>query len=119
MSGKKLGPWGEALAAGYLRERGYTVVDTNYRTRLGEVDIVAKTSGYIVFAEVKLRASDRFGEAREFVDFRKQRRLRSAALFWLREHPTGLQPRFDVIEVYAPYGLETKRPRINHIKNAF
>ncbi len=119
MTDRRLGPWGEALAADYLRERGYTMIDANYRTRFGELDIVAATAAYVVFVEVKLRANERFGEAREFVDFRKQRRLRSAALSWLSEHRSELQPRFDVIEIYAPYGLETRRPRINHIENAF
>ena len=114
-----LGPWGEALAAEALRRRGYRIVAANYRTRFGEIDLIAQKGGFTAFVEVKLRASDRYGMAREFVDWRKQGRLRSTALQWLAEHPDAGQPRFDVVEVYAPAGLETKRPVIRHLENAF
>ena len=90
-----------------------------YRTRMGEIDIIAENRKYLVFAEVKLRKSDSFAAAREFVDGSKQRRLTATAMQWLRQNPTGLQPRFDVIEIYAPLGMATESPTINHIKNAF
>ena len=64
----KLGPWGEALAAAFLRKRGYHIVATNYRSRYGEIDIIAENAEYLVFAEVKLRKTAHFGAAREFVD---------------------------------------------------
>ena len=67
----KLGPWGEALAAAFLRRRGYHIVATNYRSRYGEIDIIAENAEYLVFAEVKLRRTAHFGAAREFVDLRK------------------------------------------------
>ena len=115
-----LGPWGEQTAAADLRRRGYEIVAANYRTRFGEIDLIARQGGFTVFVEVKLRASDRFAEAREFVDRRKQERLRASALLWLAAHPEdGGQPRFDVVEVYAPEGLETKKPVIRHLENAF
>ena len=63
--------------------------------------------------------SDRFAEAREFVDSKKQARLLSTASMYLSEHPTGLQPRFDVIEIYAPEGIQTAKPVINHLEDAF
>jgi putative endonuclease len=72
-----------------------------------------------VFVEVKLRKSDRFASAFEHVDRRKQQRLRTTAEIYLMENPTKLQPRFDVIEVYAPDGIETKDPVINHLEGAF
>ena len=53
------------------------------------------------------------------VDFRKQNKLRTTAQFYLSGHPTKLQPRFDVIEIYAPYGVDTRSPRITRIENAF
>lgn len=114
-----LGAWGEVQAVDFLRKKGYAILATNYRTRLGEMDIIAKDRQYLVFVEVKLRKSDAYGAAREFVDARKQEKLRSTALLWLSENETSLQPRFDVIEVYAPDGEKTTRPIIHHLENAF
>ena len=116
---KKFGPWGEALAAEFLRRRGYHIVATNYRSRYGEIDIIAENAEYLVFAEVKLRRTAHFGAAREFVDLRKQERLRATASMFLEEHETALQPRFDVIEIYAPDGLQTRHPYLRQIEDAF
>lgn len=118
-SGRELGPWGESLAADYLRGKGFSIVERNFRSRFGEIDLVACNIDYVVFAEVKLRAGAGFAEAREFVDGRKQERIRNTALLWLSEHESELQPRFDVIEIYAPYGADTKKPRLIHIEDAF
>ena len=114
-----LGPWGEALAAEYLRKKGCRIEAMNYRTRLGEIDIIAANRRYPIFCEVKLRKTADFAAAREFVDARKQQRLRSTALVYLSQHETNLQPRFDVIEIYAPNGTATKKPQINHMEDAF
>ena len=114
-----VGAWGEALAAEYLRKKRYTLVATGYRCRYGEIDLIVQNRRYLVFVEVKLRRSDRFAEAREFVDIHKQERLRSTASLYLDEFPTELQPRFDVIEVYAPDGTATKRPTIIHLEDVF
>ena len=73
----------------------------------------------MVFVEVKLRKSARFASAMEYVDSRKQKRLRTTAQLWLSLHPTEKQPRFDVIEIYAPEGLATRRPEIRHWEDAF
>lgn len=115
----QLGVWGESLASGYLREHGYEVLEANFRSRFGEIDLIARKGGYVAFVEVKLRASSHFAEAREFVGAAKQRRLRSTAMLWLSRHGTEEQPRFDVIEIYAPDGLRTKHPHIEHLENAF
>lgn len=114
-----LGPWGEALAAEYLRKKGCRIEAMNYRTRLGEIDIIAANRRYLIFCEVKLRKTADFAAAREFVDARKQQRLRSTALVYLSQHETNLQPRFDVIEIYAQNGTATKKPQINHMEDAF
>ena len=113
------GPWGEALAAEFLRKSGETVIACNYRTRFGEIDIISQNKHFVIFTEVKLRKSDAFAQAREFVDRRKQERLRTTAELWLSEHETQLQPRFDVIEIYAPEGIQTKNPVIRRIEDAF
>ena len=116
-----LGPWGERCAAEYLRlgcgREEYLAC--NYRCRFGEIDIIARNREYLTFVEVKLRKSDAFGEAREFVDARKQERIRATAALWLETHETALQPRFDVVEVYAPDGMHTKAPEIRLIEDAF
>lgn len=113
------GRWGEALALEYLKKKNYSAVSMGYRTRFGEIDVIVKNKAYIVFVEVKLRKNDDFAEAREFVGQKKQERLRKTAALWLAKHDTTLQPRFDVIEIYASDGINTQKPRINHIENAF
>lgn len=113
------GAWGEAVAADFLRKRHYHILAAGYRSRFGEIDLIVCNKEFLVFVEVKLRKSDRFAEAREFVDFRKQNRLRTTASIYLSENPTQLQPRFDVIEIYAPEGAATRKPQINHLEDAF
>ncbi len=113
------GAWGETLAAEYLRKKKYKLLAAGYRCRFGEIDLIAADRKYLLFVEVKLRKSEDFALAREFVDARKQARLRSTAEMYLAQNPTRLQPRFDVIEIYAPQGIETKNPQINHLEGAF
>lgn len=122
MSGREsrlLGQWGEALAANYLRDRGYAILAANWRCRFGELDLIAADGRFLCFVEVKLRRSGSYGRAGESVDWRKQEKLRTAAGLYLAQAPTDLQPRFDVVEVYVPQGLETAHPQIRHLKNAF
>ena len=118
METKALGDFGEERAARYLRRRGYRIVERNFRCRQGEIDIIAERRGFLVFVEVKLRRDERFAEAREFVNAAKQRRILTAAQLWLAQHESELQPRFDVIEVYAPAG-EKGPLRIEHLEDAF
>ena len=113
------GAWGEALAAEYLRKKHYTVIAAGYRSRFGEIDLIVTNKKYLVFVEVKLRKSDKFAQAMEFVDQRKQTRIRTTASIYLSQYPTELQPRFDVIEIYAPDGVATAKPKINHLEDAF
>jgi putative endonuclease len=116
---RQQGRWGEALALDLFLRKGYKAVAMGFRTRYGEIDVLVQNEEYIVFAEVKVRKNDKFAEAREFVDWNKQERLRKTALLWLTQNDTALQPRFDVVEIYAPFGAATAKPRINHIENAF
>ncbi|MDR3278191.1 MAG: YraN family protein [Oscillospiraceae bacterium] len=113
------GGWGEAAALEFLKKRGYEAVGMGYRTRFGEIDIIARDGRYIVFVEVQLRKDKAFAEAREFVSPAKQRRVRTTAQIWLTSHETELQPRFDVIEIYAPEGVKTRNPEIIHLEDAF
>lgn len=114
-----LGKWGEQLVAAYLIQKGWRLRETNYRCRMGEIDLIAENHSYLIFVEVKLRKSTRFGQAGEAVDYKKQQRLRATAELYLAEHHTKLQPRFDVAEVYAPQGISTVNPGISYLENAF
>lgn len=114
-----LGQWGEKQVAEKLRQEGWTISATNFRCRMGELDIVAQNERYLVFVEVKLRRDGRYGAACESVTPAKQRKLRLSAQLYLLDHPTKLQPRFDVAEVYAPQGVRTPEPDIYYIENAF
>ena len=114
-----VGAWGEALAAQYLQKKRYKLLATGYRCRFGEIDLIVCDRRYLVFVEVKLRKSARFALACEYVDYRKQNRLRTTAEIYLSQNPTTLQPRFDVIEIYAPDGPATERPEIYHMEDAF
>ena len=117
MDARQRGKWGEALALEYLLGNGYTSVATGWRSRFGEIDIIVKNSEFLVFTEVKLRKNANFAQAREYVGKTKQSKLRATAGLWLASHRTRLQPRFDVIEIYA--ADESDKPEIIHIENAF
>ena len=114
-----LGGWGEALAAEYLRKKRSEIVAQGWRCKFGEIDLIVKNRKYLAFVEVKLRKSDRFAAAMEYVDRRKQDRLRMTASLYLSRNETKLQPRFDVIEIYAPDGMDTANPEIIHLEDAF
>lgn len=113
------GAWGEARAAEFLRKKHYTLVAAGFRCKFGEIDLIVKDRKYLVFVEVKLRKNAKFAQALEYVDRRKQDRIRTTATMYLAENPTRLQPRFDVIEIYAPQGTMTKEPEIYHLEDAF
>lgn len=114
-----VGAWGEALAAEYLQRKHFRIITTGYRCRFGEIDLIASDRKYLIFVEVKLRKSADFARACEYVDFHKQNRLRTTASLYLSQRPTNLQPRFDVIEIYAPEGTATVKPVIHHMEDAF
>ena len=108
----RAGNRGEAAVARYLRQRGYTLLASQF----GELDLVARDrQGTLCFVEVKLRGSSAIALPREFVDSRKQQRLRSAAEMYLSQQELDAPARFDVAEVYEENG----QLRINYIENAF
>ncbi len=109
---RKTGAEGEALAAKYLKKKGYKIVETNYSCKLGEIDIIAERKSVIVFVEVKTRTSAIFERPCEAVTPFKQMKIRQTAQFYLKEkRKLESDCRFDVIEV-----LDNE---INHIENAF
>ena len=113
------GAWGEAVAAEYLRKKRYELVAAGYRCRFGEIDLIVSNRKYLVFVEVKLRKSADFASAREYVDRNKQDRIRVTASMYLSQNPTKLQPRFDILEIYAPAGMDEDHIQINHLEDAF
>ncbi len=120
MKKTELGTWGEERAAEALEKKGYRVIERNFRCRLGEIDLIARKDPCLAFVEVKLRRNADFGEAREFVDYRKQQKIRFAAQYYLSARPWAqeLQARFDVMEIYAPKGTDGAFSVI-HLEDAF
>lgn len=106
----------EIKAYDYLRKKRYTLLEANYTTRFGEVDLIVKNKKYICFVEVKQRDVSSIAQPKEFVDFRKQQRIKATAQLYLAKNDTDLQPRFDVIEVYTE---NNKIKSIKHLENAF
>ena len=107
------------MAAEYLRKKRFSIVAAGYRCRFGEIDLIVRDRKFLVFVEVKLRKSADFAKAMEYVDQRKQDKIRITASMYLSQNPTNLQPRFDVIEIYAPDGTATVNPEIRHMEDAF
>jgi len=116
---RQRGKWGEKLALDYLKKKSYKYVAEGYRSHFGEIDLIVKNAEHLVFVEVKLRKNRDYAYARESVGRDKQRKITATANLWLASHKTSLQPRFDVIEVYAPDGADTVSPEIIHLENAF
>lgn len=115
---KLLGKVGEKCAVKYLKKNKYKILEQNYATHFGEIDIIAKDNDCYVFIEVKTRTSDKFGEPMEAVtDFKQRHIIRSAQSYLMTNKidENQIKIRFDVIEVKSENG----KNEINHIKNAF
>ena len=111
-----LGRNGEDIAADFLKKSGYKILVKNYKTRLGEIDIIAKDKDTLCFVEVKTRSSDRFGLPQEAVSGFKQRQLTRVALSFLKEKKLLEQKaRFDVISIMC----SDDSGGVNLIKDAF
>ena len=116
LKAKRTGEQGEELAARYLAEEGYRIIERNYRCRFGEIDIVAQEGETLVFVEVKSRRSDSYGDPQLAVDRDKRKKICLISLNYLSEkHLQSRTARFDVVAVkMLPAG-----PRIELIRNAF
>ncbi len=112
-----LGAWGEEQAAEYLCRQGMTIVERNFRTPVGEIDIIARYKSWLVFIEVKTRRSAAFGVPQEAVGARKQRQIIRTAQWYLQNNKNAkLQPRFDVIAILCQ---SKNGVQITHIADAF
>ena len=112
---QKLGREGEKAAKDYLEYNGYNVLETNWRFKKYEIDIIAREGNTMVFIEVKARSTDEFGDPELFVTRKKQRFLIAAADFYIQERDIELESRFDVIALLPINNTFT----IKHIKEAF
>ncbi len=112
-----LGDRGEMIAAGYLTDQGYKVVDKKIRASFGELDLVAQKDNVFVFVEVKTRSSHRLGLPEEAVDQAKQKQITKLAEWYFQKNKIrNSRARFDVIAVTYD-GVSP--PQIRHIENAF
>lgn len=111
-----LGRWGEDAAVSFLQAQGIKIVERNFRTPVGEIDLVCKSGKILLFVEVKTRRGRSFGLPQEAVGVRKQRQIIRAAQWYLSAGKgRGLQPRFDVVAIELGEG----GPKIDHIPDAF
>jgi len=110
------GMQGQQDAENFLLKKGYQTLERNYRTRTGEIDLIARHGDYIVFIEVKCRSGVGYGYPRESVGVAKQRRIIKTAMHYIAARGLDNQDfRFDVMEVFA----YSEQVQINHIENAF
>lgn len=110
-----IGKKGETLAAAYLKTKGYTILETNWRTGRLEIDIIARKANVLIIVEVKTRSTNAFGEPELFVKKIKQRMLARAAARYLATNSLDLEIRFDILAVI----LGSSGPQIRYIEDAF
>ena len=115
--GGDLGRMGEEFAACYLVEKGYTILDRNWRCERGEIDIIARHRGEVVFIEVKTRSGLKFGHPFEAITSAKLARMNRLAYAWCAEVSDRVpRIRVDVIAVIAPQGSE---PQLEHLERVY
>jgi putative endonuclease len=113
---QQFGKESESLAVRHLKKKGYKILEQNYRNKLGEIDIIAKEKGVLVFVEVKARKTLLYGNPKWAVTPQKQRKISMVALYYLKDtEQTHVKARFDVVAL----SLSKDNPRIEIIKNAF
>jgi len=112
-----VGAFGEDIAAVHLQQHGFRIIARNFRTRLGEIDLIAENERYLLFVEVKLRAQNARVSGLEAITPAKQAKLRAAAEAYLQTHPTQLWPRFDVIAIELAQNQQVAS--IRWVENAF
>ncbi|MBI4847877.1 MAG: YraN family protein [Nitrospirae bacterium] len=112
---KTLGEKGEGLAAAFLKKKGYSIIEQNYKNSIGEIDIIAKDDDTLVFIEVKTRESIEFGLPFEAVNNRKRRKIANVALLYLKRFDDLPQCRFDVLSICYKNG----KPEFELIRDAF
>lgn len=117
---KITGQCGEDIAAEHLKSKGCKIIKRNYKNKIGEIDIIAKNKEDLIFVEVKTRISDKLGTPAEAVTYYKKRKIVHCAKYYLMQHPSDLNIRFDIIEVYGSFnGTNFIFDKLNHYEYAF
>lgn len=111
----RLGAWGEDLAAAYLRDKGYVILERDWRSTHRDIDIIARDAECVIFVEVKTRKNSDFGSPVEAVDYKKRKNLRQAINHYIKYHHIDLSVRFDIITVVGAIGC--KDPEICHLED--
>ena len=115
MQSNTYGKRSEIIASDFLKEKGYKIIQTNYKNKIGEIDVIAQDGDCLVFVEVKARLSQKFGHPLDAIDERKQQKIHAiASLYMVEKRKYGKPCRFDAISIL---GLENSE--ITHIINAF
>jgi uncharacterized protein (TIGR00252 family) len=109
------GIWGEELAAAYLREKGYVIIERDWHSKHRDIDIIAQDGDTIVFVEVKTRSNRDFGDPLQAVDFDKRHHLRLAINHYINYRRLDIPWRFDVITIVGE--LDSTMPEITHIED--
>ncbi len=115
MNKRELGDFGEDKAVEYLVKQGYTILNRNFRYARGEIDIIVCNQEFIVFVEVKLRRSMKYGVPQSAVDQRKQEKIKRVAQYYLLRNKSKKKLRFDVISIQISEG----KGQLRHFENAF
>lgn len=111
----KRGAEGEVLAERFLKQKGFAVLERNYRYRKSEIDLIVSKGNWLVFIEVKTRTSTAFGYPEEFVDYKKKKKIFEGALNYMYEKDWQGNVRYDIVAVT----LRGEYPEIHHIEDAF
>lgn len=115
MTHYELGQYGENLAANYLLNNGYTIIDRNFRFKKNEIDIIASKENLLIVCEVKTRVTAEIGEPYKAVNQKKQKQIITVADYYLKQKKIDLDVQFDVISIVH----NSIRTKIEHIQNAF
>jgi len=110
-----VGNWGEELAAVYLREKGYVILEHDWRSGHRDIDLIARNSEYLVFVEVKTRRNTDYGDPAEAVNYKKRENLRRTMNHYIRSHKVDTPVRFDIITIVGTIGCTS--PIITHLED--
>ena len=110
---KELGKWGEAVAAVFLRSKGYLILEQDWKSGHRDIDLIAKDADVVVFVEVKTRRNRQFTEPTDAINYKKMQNLKRAINHYIKYHHIDNDIRFDIISIVG--SPETGTPEIEHI----
>lgn len=111
-----LGNWGERKASAFLEEKGFEIIEKNYRHRHAEIDLIVRKDKMLIFVEVKTRTGTAFGMPEEFVNVTKARLIMAAAEHYIYDKDWRFDIRFDIVSILI---LPNGKTDIRHVEDAF